>query len=206
MAWSHYNSIPCRRLFHIWVYCIPKTIPESSLSATWAEKVLKNLLVYLWFTENLQNIRNDLRAGTFSFARKKNMTDRRCISNSFFVAYFWIYKHRRIQIDYGLATNEHIDESKARLYDHQGGEAYYLLLASYLLQLDAKDIVTFCVSIDSLDAPCTSTPNVTIYDYVSWQNPIFLVRPESLSNFLVAWTRLWPALSLCLSVHLSVGP
>ena len=123
-------------------------------------------MVYQEFAELL----NNLQAGTFILARKRH----RCVSNLC------------VLVDYGLVTNGHDDESKARLYDHQGGEAYYLLLASYLLQLDAKDIVTFCVSIDSLDAPCTSTPNVTIYDYVSRQNPIFLVRPESLSNFLVA--------------------
>ena len=46
------------------------------------------------------------------------------------------------------------------------------------LQSDAKDIDTFCSSIDSLEAPCTSTRNLTIHDYVSRRNPIFLVRPE----------------------------
>ena len=41
---------------------------------------------------------------------------------------FWPEKDRCVSnlcalVDYGLVTNGHDDESKARLYDHQGGEA-----------------------------------------------------------------------------------
>ena len=50
-TWSHYNSIPYRRLFHKWAYCITKTMRESSLSASRAEKVSKSSLVNIGFTD-----------------------------------------------------------------------------------------------------------------------------------------------------------
>ena len=54
----------------------------------------------------------------------------------------WIYQYRHIHIDYGLATNGHDDKSETGLFNHQGGKA-------------------LAASIDSLEAPCTSTePNI----------------------------------------------
>ena len=88
---------------------------ESSLSASQAKKVSKNLLVYFWFTDNLLNIHDDLRAGTFSFARKRITVD--VFQIRFLLRTCWIYKYRRIHIDYGPATNGHDDKSKAHFYD-----------------------------------------------------------------------------------------
>ena len=119
VAWSHYNSIPYRRLFHKWAYCITKTIQETSLSANQAEKVFKSSLVNIWFTENLQNFWNNLRVGTFIFARKRNG----CISNSFFccvlVEFINIVEFTSIMDLQQMNTM-----TKAKLvYDRKGGEA-----------------------------------------------------------------------------------
>ena len=153
VAWSHYNSIPCRRLFNKWAYCITKTMRESSLSASRAEKVLKNLLVYFWFIDNLLNIHNDLRAGTFSFARKRNTV---------------LVEFVNIVAFTSIMDLQQLDTMmKAKL-------VYTIIKAEKLsLQFDAKDIDTFCASIGSLEAPCTSTRNVMICDYVSWRNFFF---------------------------------
>ena len=85
-------------------------------------------------------------------ARKRN----RCVSNLC------------VLVDYGLVTKGHDDESKARFYDHQGGEAL-----PRSLQLDAKCIDTFCASIDSLKSAVFFNAELDDSQIISRRNPVF---------------------------------
>ena len=112
-----------------------------------SEKASKNLLIYFWFTKNLLNVRDNLRAGTFSFARKRNTV---------------LVKFVNIVAFTSIMDLQQLDTMmKAKL-------VYTIIKAEKpSLQLDAKDIDTFCASIDSLESPCTSTQNIMICEYVS---------------------------------------
>ena len=152
-TWSHYNSIPYRRLFHKWAYCITKTMRESSLSASQAKKVSKNLLVYFLFTNNLQ---------------VPSVLPEKELRLMFFKFVFCCVLVEFINI---VASHRLWTCNKWTRWQKQSSFLRSALTA--IGRSDAKDIDTFFASIDSLAAPLHELQHVTICDYESRWNPIF---------------------------------
>ena len=188
-TWSHYNSIPYRRLFHKWAYCITKTMRESSLSASQAKKVSKNLLVYFLFTNNLQVPsvlpEKELRLMFFKFVFC-------CVLVEFIniVAFTSIMDLQQMDT---MTKAKLISTISTHCNRPFGCKGYRHVFRQYRF---FGSTITW-----------TSTRN-DLWLRISME-PNFLVRPwpESLSNFLVAWTQLYDPLCpcVCLSVRSSVG-